>query len=333
MALSGISCAVLPVAAAAVAAMLAAGDAPRETSARTIGLKDGLKVSLWPTPGPRGLISVMAPKVFPGSERPRVNFIAIEPVVNGRRGYSELEKGSDGKPGKRMWFSDCLMSGRSGKQDLANGIPGRVKSGASTAETLSIVVNVEPFENGAHPQVQVLFRADRPDEVGFRVYAAPDSAPMDSCVLTATMGNYARARLLYLKDEIVDSRTVWPSFNGDGFTEPEDYPLTRLHKAPDGTVTAFITPSEKSLKDVAMPRGGWPFDGEVPTQYWRKYPGKAADALRVRVNGRRQYWKSQVDIPGGIAFENFEFIEPFRQGAESWFGVSLRTPRELGWQD
>lgn len=306
----------------------AAGTAPQ-----MIGLEDGLKISLWPGGGPRGLIRICAPKVFPADPFPLVNFIAIEPIVKGQRGYSELEKGSDGRPGKRMWLSDCLRSGRSGKESDPSGIPGRVKSGLGTVETLSIVVNVEPFASGAHPQVQVLFRADRPDELGFRVYAAPDSAPMDACVLTATMGNYSRQRLLFLKDEIVDSRKMWPSFKGDGFTEPEDYPLTRLHRARDGTVTAFITPSEKSLKGAATPPGGWTFDGKAPTQYWRKYREKADSALRVRVNGRAQFYKSGVDIPGGVSFENFELIEPFRDGQESWFGVSLLSPRHLGWSD
>lgn len=81
-----------------------------------------------------------------------------------------------------------------------------------------------------------------------------------------------------------------------------------------------------------MPPGGWAFDGKVATQYWRRYAGKAAGDLKVRVNGRTKYWATQADIPGGVSFENFEMVEPFRKGGELWFGASLRTPRELGWR-
>lgn len=34
-----------------------------------------------------------------------------------------------------------------------------------------------------------------------------------------------------------------------------------------------------------------------------------------------EYWVSQSLIPGGIAFENFELVEPFRDGTTFWFGV------------
>lgn len=306
-----------------------AGD---EACEPTIGFRDGLRISLWPTEGPRGLIRICAPYVLQDSKFPLLNFIAVEPIVGGRRSYSEMEKSADGKPGKRMWFSDCLKSGLSGATHDTRGIPGTLKSGGKTVRTLAIVVNVEKLDNGARPQVQVVFREDRPDEVGFRVYAAPDSAEMDACVLSATMGNYSRTRLLYLKDDVADSRELWPDHRGDGFTEHMEYALERLFRAADGSVTAFITPSESSLKDAVMPRGGWAFDGKVATQYWRKYPGKPSGDLKVRVNGRTKYWATQADIPGGVSFENFEMVEPFRKGGELWFGVSLRTPRELGWR-
>ena len=52
---------------------------------------------------------------------------------------------------------------------------------------------------------------------------------------------------------------------------------------------------------------------------------------RVRVNGRATYWGSHAPIPGGVAFENFELIQRFTSGEESWFGVTLKTPREMGW--
>ncbi len=36
-------------------------------------------------------------------------------------------------------------------------------------------------------------------------------------------------------------------------------------------------------------------------------------------------------IPGDVAYDNFELIEKFEPGTELWFGVTLKTPREMGW--
>ena len=48
--------------------------------------------------------------------------------------------------------------------------------------------------------------------------------------------------------------------------------------------------------------------------------------------GRRRvrYWRSRHPIPGGIAFENFELRERFHDGQRSVFGITRRTPGELG---
>jgi hypothetical protein len=74
----------------------------------------------------------------------------------------------------------------------------------------------------------------------------------------------------------------------------------------------------------------WAYRGSFPlTQYWRKPAGQPTDALRVRVNGRRVYWANHNPIPGGVAFENFELQEPFRDGQTTLFGLSRRSPKEL----
>src|SRR4051812_37516488 len=74
-----------------------------EASEPIWGVKGGIAVGLWPTQGPRGLLRVYAPYLGQPPER-MVNFIAIEPVAGGRRGYSELERSDqDGRPGKAMW--------------------------------------------------------------------------------------------------------------------------------------------------------------------------------------------------------------------------------------
>ena len=41
-------------------------------------------------------------------------------------------------------------------------------------------------------------------------------------------------------------------------------------------------------------------------------------------------WKSRHPIPGGVAFENFEMRERFRPGQRFVFGITRRTPGELG---
>ena len=55
---------------------------------------------------PRGLIRLFSP-VLDGDKYDLINFIAIEPVVGGRRDLSELQLSRlDGVPGKRIWASE-----------------------------------------------------------------------------------------------------------------------------------------------------------------------------------------------------------------------------------
>jgi hypothetical protein len=72
------------------------------------------------------------------------------------------------------------------------------------------------------------------------------------------------------------------------------------------------------------------YPGEPVTQYWLR-PGPAPRrGLRLRVNGRAQYWHSRQNVPGGMAFENFELREPYRRRQRYIFGVTRRAPAELG---
>lgn len=308
--------------------------APEGPAEPIIGFKDGIRIGLWPTRGPRGVIRVYAPYVFPGKTNPVINFIAIEPIVGGQRSLSELEHSKlDDMRGKRLWFSDDLSDSPAPALpwNPSRGKIGKIKVGDKEIETLSVVLNVEKLVNSAYPSIVVTFRADRPNEVGFKIHPANDSAPMESCILSATMGNYSRTRLLWLKDEVADSRKLWPGFKGDGFSDPREFRAARFRRQEDGTLTVAISPNEKDLAAVEMPKGGWSFGGKVATQYWRKYAGTAKPDLRVRVNGRARYWRTQVDIPGGVSYENFELIEKFEPGTELWFGVTLRTTNEMGW--
>jgi hypothetical protein len=65
------------------------------------------------------------------------------------------------------------------------------------------------------------------------------------------------------------------------------------------------------------------------TQYWRKASTEVHNDLQCAVNGRYTYWLSRKPLPGGIAYENFELLEPFRDGQQFTFGVTRRSPGEL----
>ena len=94
-------------------------------------------------------------------------------------------------------------------------------------KTLSVFIHVEPFENGARPVVEIRLREDRPHEVAFRVFASPGGVPMRSCILTATMGNYARLRRLYLRNGVEEAQRVYHPFRPvfAGFAAHRQWPI------------------------------------------------------------------------------------------------------------
>jgi hypothetical protein len=51
--------------------------------------------------------------------------------------------------------------------------------------------------------------------------------------------------------------------------------------------------------------------------------------LKVRVNGRRLYWATHNPIPGGIAYENFDLVQPYCEGQTFIFGLTRLTPKEV----
>lgn len=285
------------------------------------GHADGLQVGLAPMPGPRGLLRIYAP--YLGQPPGRViNFIAVEPVLQGqdRRSFSELEPSHlDGVRGKRFWSSDTL-------DDLllrpANNPTRGVISCDGNIETLEVFVLVERFDSGAHPYLRLRFQSDRPHEVGMAIFAHDDSKPMRTCILTATMGNYARLRRLHLADRVVLSHDLWPRFDGKGFAPHRQFPLAQLTRTPEGHAVVSATTDESEPQKVQYAAGtfrGWKYQGRRAVQYWRCEDPK--EDLRVLVNARAKYWASRSPIPGGISFENFEMVMKFRESQEFWFGV------------
>jgi hypothetical protein len=200
-------------------------------------------------------------------------------------------------------------------------------------ERLRVCIRVERFDNGAHPYLVLTLRSDRPDEVMVETFHEADSRPMRSCVLTATMGNYARLRRAYLGEgKVAVAGELWPGYQGEGFAPSRSFPLPQLARAADGSV---IVPMECDEDD---PAANWPHDpgiwwrwpNEKITQYWREPAGSAGDSLEFVANGRAVYWASRgLTVPGGVAFENTELREPYRPGQAVVFGVTRRSAQNL----
>jgi hypothetical protein len=299
------------------------------------GLREGLRWAIYPggflAGGPRGLIRLGYP-VLPGGSYDLINFIAIEPVVKGRRGFSELERSqADRLPGKRIWAEESSPT-NAAPRTLVSGELTRRSNGV---EQLTVALRVEPFENGAHVWLAARQRSDRPDELELQVRAEPDSAALDYCTLTATMGNKARTRLLWLEDEVVSSLKLYPDYTDRGFAPHTVFPLNRLHRTARGDLLVALTNDEPDPAIAEPPPKPpfWRYRGFPVTQYWRKPAGAFQNDLHVAVNARYTYWMSPHPIPGGIAFENFEMRERFYDGQTFIFGITRKQPRELGFRE
>ncbi|HEV2471597.1 MAG TPA: hypothetical protein VGS41_02960 [Chthonomonadales bacterium] len=297
------------------------------------GARGGILVGLWPADvegngdgGPRGLLRIGYPMIDGGKRTGLVNYIAVEPVVGSVRGFSELERSSrDGRPGLLFWTGDVA------EPPAAPG-PGAVRR-HNGVERLQATIRTERFANGAQPIIELEVAANRPGELRMSVRSAAGSAPMAACVLTATMGNYGRLRRLWLRDSVVEAKSLWPEFTGEEFTSDRFFAEDRLNRMRDGSILVCATSDEPDPHAVpADPAGpGWAYRGSFPlTQYWRKpVDARGFAGLRVRVNGRLRYWATHNVIPGGIAFENFELVQPFYEGQSFDFGLSRRPPQDL----
>lgn len=313
---------------------LALGDDPAwiraglTTNSPVWGLEGGLQFALHPggfagqQGGPRGLIRIGYP-TLPNGVYDLVNFIAVEPIVGGTKGYSELERSSfDEKPGKLFWTGDKPEEG------VISLHPGEITSPAPGVQELSVTVRIEPFENGAHVRLKLAQRTDAPGELRLTVEAEEGSAAIEACILTATMGNKARARLLVLKDGPVSSLQLYPDYREPHFAPHRLFPLERLARNAANDVFAVIINDEENPAAVD-PFGRphfWDYHGFKVNQYWRKPGAEVSPGLTCAVNARFAYWGGQQPIPGGVSFENFEFREPFRSGQIFIFGISRPNP-------
>jgi hypothetical protein len=145
----------------------------------------------------------------------------------------------------------------------------------------------------------------------------------------------ARTRQLWLSDEVVSSLKVYADYKDKGFAPHKEYPLSQLHRTSEGRVLVPVT-NDEADPALAYPFPNsrhWHYAGCKVTQYWAKEAGAFRDDLQAVVNGRYTYWQSSRPIPGGVAFENFELRERFYDGQKFVFGITRKTPQELGFTD
>jgi hypothetical protein len=293
------------------------------------GVKGGICVAVHPSAlddrpqgGPRGLLRVGYEE---GGKYYLINYLAVEPLVENKQGFSELEKGEDDKPGKRFWVGDSPEGGV-GKTGNTSGRVEQTPAG----RVLSFVLHVEPFTNGARPVVEVSLFEKKPDRIRLRTFSGLGGAAMKRCVLTATMGNQSRCRYLWLRNRGVYAPSLYAGYDGTEFVEKETYGLDDLLRTEARDAVVVISPDEFEPREVwPLPGEGWHHRGKWLAQYWLKPKGTYDETLRCRVNGRRVYWGGSDPIPGGLSYENFELREPFRAGQEVWFGFTADNPDEL----
>lgn len=291
------------------------------------GVRNGICVAVYPDAldgrpggGPRGLLRVGYQE---NGKFHLINYIAVQPLVLGAVGLSELERGNDGMPGKPLWVGSSPTDGGIGANGDVRGVVQQTTQGA----VLTFWLFVEKFGNGAAPVVEVSLYENQPDRVRFRTFSGAGGSVMERCDLSATMGNQSRCRTLWLDTDRVHAPDLYAGYRGDGFVERVPYRLGALHKTTTDDVVVAISPDEFEPREVwPFANGAWHHDGSWMAQFWLKPRGTYDDSLQCRVNGRGMYWGGNSPIPGGLSFENFELQESFRPGQETWFGYLKESP-------
>ncbi len=296
------------------------------------GFADGIRVGINPPGRPRGLLDIYAPYLGAGDMN-IINFIAMEPIVasSQNRGYSELESSAlDGVQGKQFRSSDTPE--RPATWDKLHPARGTVAV-EDGKQTLTVWIFCEKFDNGADVYVRLRFIEGSPYQFELQAFASAQSAPLDKFILTATMGNKMRLRRLYAADGVTKlSYDLWPDYRDKWFTPYEYTFLKDMVRDRNGGawVLAYPTETEADYQNAVYEEGtfkGWDYKGIPATQYW--YCPLPQDEMYSVVNGRYTYWAILKTIPGGIAFENFELVEPFRQGAVYYFGIDPDKPAKI----
>lgn len=293
------------------------------------GHANGISVGIAPVTGLGGLMCVYTP--YLGQPPFSItNYIALEPIPKGKteRGFSELEMSSynQGFRGKYFWSADKPVYERNDGRFPARGVIGRENG----KETLTVYLFSEPFDNGAKVYLRLRFTEGRPYEFELTAYKTDDSADLQTFILTATMGNKARLRTLYMNGYRKTAPELWPDYKESAFTPHAVIPAADMIRDKDGNPCFIAAPDEADPASAVYNDNTarhWKYVGKKATQYWI---GKSKDPqLKGLVNGRYTYWASQTPIPGGISYENFELNEPFENGRTYLFGISPLSPDQL----
>src|SRR5690606_4823394 len=107
------------------------------------------------------------------------------------------------------------------------------------------------------------FYEDRPYEVEIAKYASEGSDELENFIVTATMGNYARLRKLYLKNETQSSTKIWPNYVGDAFTAHAHFPVQDFIDNQKGEVYFVAAPDEKQPQKASY--------GQDTNHHWKYY--------------------------------------------------------------
>lgn len=287
------------------------------------GHKNGIRIGIAPAPGPRGLIRIYAPYLGLG-EQEVFNFLAIEPILKGasNRGFSEMEMSTlDDVRGKRFWSSNDSLTWEPSTK-LVEGLIEDVEGD----QTLTIFIFSEAFDNGAKTYVRIRFFKSRPYEFEVVANALPESAELEHLIITATMGNFARLRKIHLEESTKLSMNLWPDYRGTAFTDHDYTSEQEMIHDSVGSAYFIASSNEVDLAKVVYPddtKAHWKYQGRQAVQYWKKKT--PPNSLMGLVNGRYTYWASKSPIPGGISFENFELVEPFRNGSKYIYGASPQS--------
>jgi hypothetical protein len=307
-----------------------AQSAANASSSRRYGFEDGISIGVWPNAGPRGLIRLYAPHV--GLAPLRVmNYVAIEPVVRGVRALPELEKSLlDGQTGTHLVVLAQRPSIWRGSVVDWEAAPEHLVKVSEAAKPFSVWIVSERMRNGAQALLRAEFDPQQPYELRLTTYACPDSAPMQRCILTATMGNYQRLRRLRFKHGVVPISRVYEAhdaLDSWGFYAAKTWPAADLPQH-DGAWVFAAQGDGVPLNPEAEARvpPAWRYTGQAAEQYWRvSTQAPWAAGVVARVNARRSFWPDRTGqerlIPGGASFENIELDAPFVDG-QSWvYGI------------
>src|SRR3546814_17374379 len=129
-----------------------------------------------------------------------LNFIAVEPVVNGTMEFSEISPSQvDGKWGKLMWAGDHANAPAYRPFSISRGVITHPDPTNPAIGELSLYLIMEQFLNGAHPYHPIYILSDSPEELGLDIFTHEDSSPMAPCTFTATSGNFVHLQLFRLE--------------------------------------------------------------------------------------------------------------------------------------